>query len=185
MKNMGGNMIKLEKWNASGWAWELEILVLFFIFIGFAIPLFIGVSEPVVSQEGKTLVQMAAENDSNAAAAANLEEAGDQMRALMGGLIVIGLYVGHLMIAVNSLSFISTPAIFLFSPCFFAAVTYYRLYSYTGTGQRETALVSGSFAGTVYLGLPGGWDNSLVSQIEDDASYEVVRGCEMDLRRPT
>lgn len=68
-----------------------------------------------------------------------------QRNALLSGLIIIGLYIGHLLLASNSSAFISTPAVHFFSPLIFGAITYYRLLNHTTLAGESLPLIEGSW----------------------------------------
>jgi len=114
-------MSSKRTWGPSGWPWELELLALVFVIIALIIPFYLTYMEGP-SQTEMSLIQQA--ESSRRVEQASL----DDQRSFFWAVIIIGLYIGHLIIAGASVEMISTPFIYLFTPLVFSMITYYRLY---------------------------------------------------------
>jgi len=97
-------------WGPPGWAWELELLTLFFVVIALALPLVgtdtaggpeTGLQRP----DGVWWVQ----------------------RTLLWSVLLVALYFGHLVLAASAIEFVSTPFSHLVAPLFFSCLAYARL----------------------------------------------------------
>lgn len=108
-------------WGPPGWPWELELLALVFVIIALTIPFYLSYMEGP-SQTEMSLIEQA--ETARRAEQASL----DDQRSFFWAVIIIGLYVGHLIVAAASIEMISTPFIYLFTPLVFSMITYYRLY---------------------------------------------------------
>jgi hypothetical protein len=139
---IGSWTLKNKAWNETGWAWELEILILFFIALGFILPTLFEMqqSSPGIGQlnstEQSTPVTQSYAEEMDAIKA--------QRNALLSGLVIIGLYIMHLILVSNSSSFISTPAVYFFSPLVFGGITFYRMLYHTTLQGKSISLIEDS-----------------------------------------
>lgn len=124
-----------NRWGSPGWPWELELLAFIFVVVAIAVPAWLQ------------YMQAAGQNDMTLFARTQLEQqrgmAWQNLSDLIWALALVGVYIGHLIIAAASVESISTPFTHLFSPLVFAAVTYYRLYMIRGANV-PVKIVQGS-----------------------------------------
>lgn len=134
-------MSKKTRWQAFGWAWELEIVTLFFFLLCFAAPMYVKYTLPQIDEEQRlSLVEKARmEKSYNQVASGNIEQ-----ENILVGLILVGLYIMHLVLSASSFALISTSFAQLLSPIVFASVAYMRLLAYDPDGTGTSSLVTGS-----------------------------------------
>jgi hypothetical protein len=114
---------KHKIWGDAGWPWEMELLALVFVVLALAVPLYLNVQEQP-DPETIPIAQRIAQQ--------RISESGATMadsRAFFWGIVIVGLYLVHLLMAYSATDAISTPFVHLFSPLAFAIIAYARLLS--------------------------------------------------------
>lgn len=114
-------------WGIPGWPWELEVLAFIFVVVALIVPFMMEpqVDEATIAeqQEPMTLVKKAAAQEAEDSPVSTWADT----QNFVWILVIIGAYIGHLVLASGSYDFVSTPVSHLFAPLAFAGLFYYRL----------------------------------------------------------
>lgn len=129
------------RWNKTSWSWELEIVVVFFVFLAMFVPLYIEYTTPVIPVEEMSLIERSQQDSAFNA----VSKSQGQQQNMVIGLSILGLYVGYLVISLLGNRLISTSFFNIHAPVVFAGVAYYRLLTYTQDGSTDLHLVSGTW----------------------------------------
>lgn len=131
-------MNKHKVWGAPGWAWELELLSLVFVFLALGIPLMLALQSTGAAPDEMSLIAQA--QMERRGTEATLEE----QQGVFWAIAILGLYAVHLVMAFSAVDMISTTFMHLFSPFVFATITYVRLFLLRDRGGW-TGIVSGTW----------------------------------------